>query len=188
VPSNFAFNRTVNFSPVSRHPNHFFFACAARLCTHIALAAAAILARAAELMLRPFFATVLAEGAAAFALIAAHLAFCAALIRAMPAALMTLFFRTGLEAASLATGPDFALIAAHLALAAALILAMAEALILRLPAFDAVTGLAMPVSPVIDSSCFCRVSICSLRVAAFRNCAGVKFIQFIGVLKMMFES
>ena len=132
------------------------------------------------------FTSALGEDLAAFAFTAAHRAFCAARIRAMPAALMTGFLRTGLETATdpdLEAGADFALTAAHLALAAALILAMAEALIFRLPVLAVATGLEIVEPPVMDSSCLCKLSICSLIVAAFLNCAGVRFIRFIGQLK-----
>jgi hypothetical protein len=103
----------------------------------------------------------------AFALKAAHRAFCAALIRAIPAALIVLFFRTGRGAALVDDDADFALMAAHRALAADLILAIEAALILRLPGLTDPPKLEAPVPPVIDSSWDCSFSICSLSVAAF---------------------
>lgn len=170
--------------------NHFFFA--ALIFAHLALAAALIAALAPALIVNFFsgftaalttsFATTAVFGAALAlaALITAHLAFCAALILAIPSALI--FFLAGLTAAltiaTVLTAVDFTF--AHLALAAALILAMCLALILRLAGFEeAETSLL----PKIDPSSLFSDSICSLRFAACLNCAGVRFISIVVVLK-----
>jgi hypothetical protein len=177
--------------------NHFFFA--SLTAAHLALAAALILALAAALIvnfLAGFTAaltTGFATGAgftAAFgvaldlaALITAHLAFCAALIHAIPSALIVPLFFAGLTAA-LATG--FAAVTfAYLALAAALIFAMADALILRLAGFVELVGAEIP---VIDPSSLFSASICSLRFAACLSCVGVRFISIVRGLRGKWHS
>ncbi len=145
-----------------------------------ALAAAAILARAAGLMVRLPLAAGFASPAAAWPLCLAQRALAAAMIAALPAGL-----RRRLGLASFAAVP-FCL--AHLARWAAAILALAAGLILRLPAGRPLAARgAIAGAPRSLFSSFCSASICSLISTARLSCSTEIFSNSIAICGVLLQ-